>query len=210
MEDQDTQAEGDGVMRVRGSVVGVLALVVALPVSPGQAETTVEVPIQVSSCSSCEVFAQGIDEFGDFWDQAVRLRNGVGAFQVPVTVPDFQVSVQKGRYFGYDNSSALIVMAYRGEAVGSPISNRRSRTSKAGFVCLPTTAGVSIRAKVRLVKTPKYPGWRTDPLFKRKYVRAWASPTLPSEPSRSNPQGLPLSTKKGAIAVQNVICGSNA
>jgi len=185
-------------------------LVVVLPASPAHAESTVEVPIQVSNCPSCEVFAQGIDEFGDFWDQAVRLRNGVGAFQVPVSVPDFQVSVQKGRYYGYDNSSALIVMAYRGEEVGTPISNRRSRTSKAGFVCLPTTEGVSIRAKVRLVKTPKYRGWRTDPLFKRKYVRAWASPTLPSEPSRANSQGLPLSTKKGAIAVQNVICGSNA
>ena len=181
-----------------------------LPLAPARAETLIEVPIRVSNCQSCEVFAQGIDNNGDFWDQAVRLRNGVGAFQVPVTVPDFQVSVQKGRYFGYDNSSALIVMAYRGEEVGSPISNRRSRTSKAGFVCLPTTEGLSIRAKVRLVKTPKYPGWRTDPLYKPKYVRAWASPTLPSEPSRSNPQALPLSTKKGAIAVQNVICGSNA
>lgn len=200
-------------MSVRGSVtgMGVLGLaLVTLPASPGHAESTVEVPIQVSNCSSCEVFAQGIDEFGDFWDQAVRLRNGVGAFQVPVSVPDFQVSVHKGRYFGYDNSSALIVMAYRGEEVGSAISNRRSRTSNAGFVCLPTTAGVSIRAKVRLVKTPKYPGWRTDPLFKRKYVRVWASPTLPSQATVRNSQGLPLSTKKGAIAVQNVICGSNA
>ena len=80
------------VMSVRGSVVGMSVLglaLVTLPASPGHGESTVEVPIQVSNCSSCEVFAQGIDEFGDFWDQAVRLRNGVGAFQVPVSVACF-------------------------------------------------------------------------------------------------------------------------
>ena len=33
-----------------------------LPLSPAQAETLIEVPIQVSNCQSCEVFAQGIDD----------------------------------------------------------------------------------------------------------------------------------------------------
>lgn len=108
-----------------------------LPLAPAHAETLIEVPIQVSNCQSCEVFAQSIDSGGDFWDQAVRLSQGSGVLRVPVSVPSFQVSIQKGRYAGYDNSAALIVMAYRGESVGSSISNRRSRTSKAGFVCAP-------------------------------------------------------------------------
>ena len=128
--------------------------------------------------------------------------------RVPVSVPNFQVSIQKGRYSGYDNSAALIVMAYRGETVGSTISNRRSRTSEAGFVCAPLAQGLAITATVRLVKAPRYRGWRKDPLFKPRYIRAWASPTLPSVPSRSS-KGFPLSAKKGAIAVQNVICGAD-
>lgn len=179
-----------------------------LPLAPAHAETLIEVPIQVSNCQSCEVFAQSIDSGGDFWDQAVRLSQGSGVLRVPVSVPSFQVSIQKGRYAGYDNSAALIVMAYRGESVGSSISNRRSRTSKAGFVCAPLAQGLAISASVRLMKTPRYRGWRKDPLFKPKYIRAWASPALPSVPSRYS-KGYPLTTKKGAIAVQNVICGAD-
>ena len=192
-------------MRIMAAIVMGLGV---LPLAPARAETFIEVPIQVSKCQSCEVFAQGIADDGEWWDQAVRLSQGAGVLRVPDSVPSFQVSIQKGRYAGYDNSAALIVMAYRGESVGSSISNRRSRTSKAGFVCAPLAQGLAISATVRLVKTPRYRGWRKDPLFKPRYIRAWASPTLPSVPSRSS-KGFPLSAKKGAIAVQNVICGAD-
>lgn len=194
-------------MWIRNIAVSAISLM-AIPLAPAQAETSIQVPIQVGHCASCEVFAQGIESDGDFWVQAVRLRHGVGTLQVPISVPSFQVAIEKGRIYGYDNSSALIAMAYRGETVGSPISNRRSRTSKAAFVCVPTTEGLAIRAEVRLIKSKRYPGWRDDPLFKPKYIRAWASPTLPSVPTRYSEDELPLATKKGAVAVQNVMCGA--
>lgn len=187
--------------RIAASTCAALLVTVA----PAAAETTIEVPIQVKGCQSCMVFAQSVQS-GVFWDQAVRLRGGSGILRVRSTVTDFQVGVEKGRYYGYDNSAAVIVMAYRGEVVGSPISNKRSRTSRGGSICVPVAEGLVIRARVKLVKTPRYKGWRKDDLFKKKYLRVWATPTLPSVPTIGD--DLPLATKKGALAVQNVLCGT--
>lgn len=192
---------------MRAPLIAAAVCAALLPGTPALAESTIEVPIQIKNCQSCMVTAQS-NQFGAFWDQTVRLRRGLGILRVPSTVTDFQVAVEKGRYYGYDNSAAVIVMAYRGETIGSPISNKRSRTSHGGFMCVPLADGLIIRARAKAVKTPHYKGWRKDLLFKKKYLRVWATPTLPSVPTIGD--DLPLATRKGALAVQNTVCGSDS
>ena len=182
------------------------ALVVALP--PATAETTIDVPIKIKNCKSCLVYASSTARPGGaYLDQTVRLRNGAGVLRVPSRVSNFQVHIRKGEWYaGAPNSAALIVMAYTGEEVGSPISNKRSRTSRSGFVCVPLSKGLVIRARVKLFKAPRYKGWRKDHSFSKKYVRAWATPTLPSVPDVYD--NGPWPTKKGAAAAQQTICGN--
>ena len=180
------------------------ALVIA--VAPANAVTTIDVPIKIKNCQSCLIYASSTARAGGaYLDQTVRLRKGAGVLHVPSGVSNFQINVSKGRYLGHSNSAALIVMAYTGEVVGSPISNKRSRTSKSAFVCVPLSEGLVIRARVRLMKTPHYKGWRKDQTFHKKFVRAWASPTLPSVPDVYD-RG-PWPTNKGAAAAQQTICG---
>ena len=179
------------------------ALVAAVP--PAIAETTIDIPIQIKNCSSCMIDAEALVGENDGWSQMVRLRDGEGVLHVPTSVSDFSVFVRKGKYLGHSNSAALIVMAYTGEEIGFPITNKRSRTSKSGFVCLPPADGLVIRARVELMKTPHYKGWRSDQTFMKKYVRAWATPTLPSVPDVYDTG--PWPTTNGAAAAQQTICG---
>lgn len=176
-----------------------------MTVAPATAETTIDVPIKVKNCASCMVYASALVGENDGWDQTVRLRSGAGVLHVPSRVPDFQVHISKAGYLGHSNSAALIMMAYNGEEVGSPISNKRSRTSISGFVCVPPAEGLVIRARVKLMKTPHYKGWRSDHTFMKKYVRAWATPTLPSVQDVYDTG--PWPTKNGAAAAQQTICG---
>jgi hypothetical protein len=179
------------------------ALITVVP--PATAETTIDVPIKIRNCSSCMINAEALVGEDDGWSQTVRLRKGEGVLHVPTSVADFAVFVRKGKYLGHSNSAALIVMAYTGEEIGSPISNKRSRTSKSGFVCVPPAEGLVIRARVKLMKTPRYKGWSSDQTFMKKYVRAWATPTLPSVPDVYDTG--PWPTKNGAAAAQQIICG---
>lgn len=174
-------------------------------VAPATGGTTVDVPIKIKNCASCMINAVAL--VGDSgWSQMLRLRHGAGVLQVPSRVSDFQIHIRKGEWdVGAPNSAALIVMAYTGEEVGSRISNKRSRTSRSGFVCVPLSEGLVIRARVKLIKTPHYRGWRQDHTFSKKYVRAWASPTLPSVPDVYD--NGPWPTDRGAAGTQQVICG---
>lgn len=179
--------------------------VLAITVAPATAKTTIDVPIKVKNCASCMINAMALVG-DDGWDQTVRLRNGAGVLRVPSRVSDFQIHIRKGEWYaGAPNSAALIVMAYTGEEVGSPISNKRSRTSKSGFVCVPLSEGLVIRARVKLIKAPRYSGWRKDHTFSKKYIRAWASPTLPSVPDVYD--NGPWPTERGAAGTQQTICG---
>ena len=71
---------------------------------------------------------------------------------------------------------------------------------------MPLSEGLVIRARVKLFKAPRYKGWRQDQSFSKKYVRAWATPTLPSVPDVHD--NGPWPTKKGAAAAQQTICGN--
>lgn len=87
--------------------------------------------------------------------------------------------VRKGIYSGV-GSAALIVMAYTGEAVGSPVSDKRSLTSRSGLVFVPLSEGLAIRVRVKLMRTPLKDRVYVNEPSQNKYVRAWASPTLPA------------------------------
>lgn len=70
---------------------------------------------------------------------------------------------------------------------------------------MPLSKGLVIRARAKLIRTPHYKGWRKDQTFMKKYVRAWATPTLPSVPDVYD--NGPWPTKKGAASAQQNICG---
>lgn len=177
-----------------------------LTTSPAPAATTIDVPLKFKNCASCMVSAWALDG-GKGWNQTVRLRNGKGVLRVPVRVSDFQVEVRKGIYSGV-GSAALVVMAYTGESVGSRISDKRSRTSRSGLVCLPLSEGLVIRAQVRLMRTPRKERVYVDQPSQNKYVRAWASPTLPAVTDVYD-KG-PNATRRGAVSAVQVICGDRS
>ncbi len=183
--------------------VSATAMALAITLTPATAQTTIDVPIKMKNCASCTITALALVRNGD-WDQTVRLRNGEGILRVPSGVSDFQVGVRKGIYSGA-GAAALLVMAYTGEDVGSRVSNKRSRASKSGLVCLPLAQGLVIRARVKLMKTPRKERFYVGQPSQNKYVRAWAVPTLPAVVDVYD-KG-PNDTRRGAASAVQVICG---
>lgn len=192
-------------MRTASMVVATSAALI-VTTSPAIAQPTIEVPLKFTNCGSCLVTAWALVGNGD-WTQTVRLRNGSGSLQVPANVSDFQVEVRKGIYSGV-GSAALVVIAYTGEPVGSRISNKRSRTSRSGLVCVPLSEGLKIRARVKLMPTPRKERVYVNEPSQNKYVRAWATPTLPAV---TDVYGTgPNTTKRGAASAVQIICGDRA
>jgi hypothetical protein len=183
--------------------VSATAMALAISLAPATAQTTIDVPIKLKNCASCTITAWALVGNGD-WNQEIRLRNGAGVLRVPSRVSDFQVEVRKGIYSA-PGAAALLVMAYTGEEVGSRVSNKRSRASKSGLVCLPLSKGLVIRARVKLMKTPRKERFYVGQPSQNKYVRAWAVPTLPAVVDVYD-KG-PNDTRRGAASAVQVICG---
>ena len=137
----------------------------------------------------------------------VRLRNGAGTLQIPTWVTSIQIGVQKGRWSG-PGTQSQIVYQYVGETPGLPVSYKRARTSRGGYMCIAPTPGLVINARAVLRTTKRYKGWRKDPLVDKKEVLVWATPTLQGKSTYNRYQeDSPLAAQRGLIGVQNTVCG---
>ena len=176
--------------------------------APAQAQDTV-VQVQIQDCPACMIYAGTADYSYPYrnWSQVVRLRNGAGTLQIPTWVTSIQIGVQKGRWSG-PGTQSQIVYQYVGETPGLLISYKRARTSRGGYMCIAPTPGLVINARAVLRKTKRYKGWRKDPLFDKKEVLVWATPTLQGKSTYNRYQeDSPLATQRGLIGVQNTVCG---
>ncbi len=176
--------------------------------APAQAQDTV-VPVRIRDCPACMIYAGTADYSYPYrnWSQTVRLRDGTGTLQIPTWVTSIQIGVQKGRWSG-PGTQSQIVYQYVGETPGLPISYKRARTSRGGYMCIAPTPGLVINARAVLRKTKRYKGWRQDPLFDKKEVLVWATPTLQGLSTYNRyQQDAPLATEHGLIGVQNTVCG---
>ncbi len=176
--------------------------------APAQAQDTV-VPVRIRDCAACMIYAGTADYSYPYrnWSQTVRLRNGAGTLQVPTWVTSIQIGVQKGQWSG-PGTQSQIVYQYVGETPGLLISYKRARTSRGGYMCIAPTPGLVINARAVLRKTKRYKGWRKDPLFDKKEVLVWATPTLQGKSTYNRYQeDSPLATQRGLIGVQNTVCG---
>ena len=176
--------------------------------APAQAQDTV-VQVQIQDCAACMIYAGTADYSYPYrnWSQTVRLRKGRGTLHIPTWVTSIQIGVQKGRWSG-PGTQSQIVYQYVGETPGLPISYKRANTSLGGYMCIAPTPELVINARAVLRKTKPYKGWRKDPLFDKKEVLVWATPTLQGLSTYNRYQeNSPLATERGLIGVQNTVCG---
>lgn len=187
--------------------MAVSAMAMGLPL-PAQAQDSV-VQVEIEDCASCMIWASTADYSYPYrgWTQNVRLRAGKGVLSVPDWVTSMQIGVEKGKWSG-PGVSSQIVFQYWGEAPGLPISYKRARSSRAGFMCIAPAPDLVIQAKAVLRKTKRYKGWKKDPLFDHKEVLVWASPTLQGLGTYNKyGENNAIATQRGLIGTQNTVCG---
>jgi hypothetical protein len=191
---------------------GVAVLAICGVPSPAVGEDVYTIPFHVSDCASCMLAAGTGDmdsSIDTSWGQTTRLRGGSTTLTVPRWVESLQIEISKRKgkkVFSAGNAASLLVFQYWGEPEGLPISPRRARTSDAGYICVAPRDGLSISARSKLIRAPKYQGWKKDPLFEKWMVMFWASPTISGLPAFYD-EG-PMSAVRGVVGVQNTVCGA--
>lgn len=192
-------------MRIRESTLAACVLF-GVASSPAVADKTVA--IEATGCPSCTVSLASVEQIEPYdpynpktrgFRETFRLVRGRVLVSVPSWVDSLQVGVTtKGGVSG-PGSETTVAWQYRGYAIGEAVGNGMSRRGNAARICAPVDDGVTLRFRVDRDRGPKR--WRKDPTINgRRYLRAWASPTI---------RGLGdfYETQRGYAGAQNSACG---
>ena len=171
--------------------------------SPTAPATVTTVVITVQGCpTGCRIFAEQdgtqADPMRTSWQTSALVRNGTVTLRIPV-------ARTKGLHFAVgcpgdvcnsSNAEPVVVIRYRGIAVGSTVTDAVARTRPQASGCLAGTTAATATFSPHVTAFP-------DTIFDRKAhsIRAWMSPQAAVVP------GTWMSTYRGGLGTQDsVLC----
>lgn len=171
--------------------------------SPTTPATVTTVVIRVQGCpAGCRIFAEQdgtqADPMRTSWQISALVRDGLVTLKVPVARTaglHFAVTCS-GDFCNSSNAEPVVVLRYRGIAVGATVTDAVARTRQQASACWVGTTAATARFSLHVSVFP-------DTIFDRTShsIRAWMSPQVAVVP------GTWQSTYRGGLGTQDsVLC----